>query len=63
MASEVLRATPIFCTHLSRSSVCAYRPGRALKFYAGSETIAGDAEASCMLGREYRKGFEVPEKV
>ena len=30
---------------------------------ATRETIAGDVEATKMLGRTYRKGFEVPEKV
>jgi predicted dehydrogenase len=39
----------------------AYRVGRALKFNAESEAIEGDSEANKMLGREYRKGFELPK--
>ena len=41
----------------------ANRVGRALPFYAATETIAGDAEANGLLARSYRKGFAVPEKV
>lgn len=41
----------------------AYRLSRTLRYDATKEAIVGDAEATAMLGREYRKGFEVPEKV
>jgi hypothetical protein len=41
----------------------AYRLGRALKFDAAGETIPGDDEANGLLGRAYRKGFEVPKEV
>jgi hypothetical protein len=36
------------------------RTGRTLKFDPKSETIAGDAEASRMLAREYRKHWSTP---
>lgn len=38
----------------------AYRTGRRLKFDGATETFPGDAEANKYLGREYRKGFELP---
>jgi predicted dehydrogenase len=41
----------------------AYRLGRTLRFDGATETIAGDAEASKMLGRTYRKPFTLPESV
>ena len=37
----------------------AYRTGKTLKFDAKTETT-DDAEANKLLGREYRKGFELP---
>jgi predicted dehydrogenase len=40
-----------------------YRLGRKLTIDAGSETIAGDAEANKLLTRDYRKPFVVPEKM
>ena len=39
----------------------AYRTGRRLTFDAATETFPGDAEANAFLGREYRKGFELPQ--
>lgn len=41
----------------------ATRVGRKLSFDGKAETIRGDTEAAALLTREYRKGFEVPEKV
>jgi predicted dehydrogenase len=46
--------------HLANTS---YRTGRALHFDAQSETYGRDAEANRYLKGEYRKPFEVPEKV
>ena len=43
--------------HLANIS---YRVGRALTFDPKNETIAGDKEASALLTRTYRKGFELP---
>ena len=37
----------------------AMRVGRTLRWDAEAERFRGDAEASAMLGREQRKGFEV----
>jgi len=39
------------------------RVGRKLAFDPAKETFLGDKDADAMLTREYRKGFEVPEKV
>jgi predicted dehydrogenase len=50
-------------TRLCMLGNISYRLGRTLKFEAASETIVGDAEANKMLGRTYRKGFELPAKV
>jgi predicted dehydrogenase len=41
----------------------AYRLSRTIRFDPSSETILGDREANGLLGRTYRKGFVVPEKV
>ncbi len=46
--------------HLANIS---YRVGRTLHFDAASYSCTGDAEATRMFRRVYRKGFEVPEKV
>ncbi len=46
--------------HLANIS---YRVGRALTFDGKTETIVGDAEASKLLTREYRKPYVIPEKV
>jgi predicted dehydrogenase len=43
--------------HLANIS---YRVGRALTFDGRTETIVGDKEASALLTRTYRKGFELP---
>ena len=37
--------------------------GREIKFDSKTETVVGDAEASKLLTREYRKPYVVPEKV
>jgi predicted dehydrogenase len=46
--------------HLANIS---YRVGRALRFDGKTETIVGDAEASKLLTREYRKPYVIPDKV
>ena len=46
--------------HLANIS---YRVKRSLRFDAASYSCIGDREANAMFRREYRKGFEVPEKV
>ncbi len=46
--------------HLANIS---YRLGRTLHFDAASYSVRGDAEANRMFRRDYRKPFEVPEKV
>jgi predicted dehydrogenase len=38
----------------------AYRTGRTLRFDGTSQKILDDAEASKLMGRSYRKGFELP---
>jgi hypothetical protein len=43
--------------HLANIS---YRVGRALTFDPKNETIVGDKDASALLTRTYRKGFELP---
>jgi predicted dehydrogenase len=48
------------CVHLANIS---YRVGRTINFDPKTEKIVGDAEASKLMKREYRKGFEIPEKV
>jgi predicted dehydrogenase len=40
-----------------------YRVGRKLTLDPATETFVGDQIADAMLTREYRRGFEVPEKV
>jgi predicted dehydrogenase len=46
--------------HLANIS---YRLGRTLHFDAAAYSCTGDGEATRMFRRNYRKGFEVPEKV
>jgi predicted dehydrogenase len=41
----------------------AQRLGRAIKFNSKTESIEGDDEANKLLGRTYRKGFVMPDKV
>ena len=50
-------------TRLCHLGNIAYRLRRTLKFDATAETIPGDAEASRLLGRSYRKPFVLPERV
>ncbi len=56
---EVGAASTIL-VHLANIS---YRVGRTVNFDPNTLTITGDAEASKMMTRPYRKGFVVPEKV
>lgn len=41
----------------------AYRTNRVLNFNPHAETFVNDPEADMMLTRNYREGFEVPERV
>jgi predicted dehydrogenase len=50
-------------TRLCHLGNIALRVGRVLHFDAATETLRHDAEANQLLGRAYRKGFEVPERV
>ncbi len=50
-------------TRLCHLGNVALRTGRTLKFDPKTETIVDDAEANKLLGRTYRKPFELPEKV
>ena len=45
-------------THLGN---IAYKLGRKLQWDAATESFPGDREANSLLGREYRKGYELPE--
>jgi predicted dehydrogenase len=47
-------------TRLCHLGNIAYKTGRTLQFDAKTETFLGDKEANALLGREYRKGFELP---
>jgi predicted dehydrogenase len=38
----------------------SYRTGRRLKFDPKTETFPGDDQANAYLGREYRRGYELP---
>jgi hypothetical protein len=46
--------------HLANIS---YRVGRTINFDPKTMTIQGDADASRLMTRDYRKPFVVPEKV
>jgi predicted dehydrogenase len=50
-------------TRLCHLGNIAYRVGRSIRFDAKTELIVDDAEANQLLSREYRKGFELPDKV
>jgi predicted dehydrogenase len=58
---------PVETAHLSSGLAhlgnIAYRLDRVLTFNPSSETFVNDPEADEMLTRNYRAGFEVPEKV
>ncbi|HET6316183.1 MAG TPA: hypothetical protein VFG86_06980 [Chloroflexota bacterium] len=41
----------------------AYQLKRSLEFDGKSETFKNDKEADKLLTREYRKGFEITEKL
>jgi predicted dehydrogenase len=47
-------------TRLCHLGNIAYRTGRTLQFDAKTETFTNAPEANKLLGREYRKGFELP---
>ncbi len=47
-------------TRLCHLGNIAFRVGRVVNFDGKTETITGDKEATALLGREYRKGFELP---
>jgi predicted dehydrogenase len=47
-------------TRLCHLGNIAYRTGRTLNFDAVTETFKDDPAANQLLGREYRKGFELP---
>ena len=47
-------------TRLCHLGNIAFRVGRVLNFDGKTESITGDKEATALLGREYRKGFELP---
>ncbi len=53
---EVGHKSTLLC-HLGN---IAYRTGKTLKFDAKAETT-DDADANKLLGREYRKDFELPK--
>ena len=46
-------------TRLCHLGNIAYRLGRVLRFDAKTETIVEDVEANKLLGRTYRKGYEI----
>ncbi len=50
-------------TRLCHLGNIAYRVGRVVRFDAATETIKDDPEANGLLGRTYRKGFVLPDKL
>ncbi len=50
-------------TRLCHLGNIAYRTGHTLQFDAKTETLKGDAQANKLLGRTYRKGFELPREI
>jgi predicted dehydrogenase len=61
------RKPPLDLEQSHRATVCchlaniAYRTGRSLKWDARKETISGDPEATALLQRPRRKGYELPK--
>jgi predicted dehydrogenase len=47
-------------TRLCHLGNIAFRTGHTLRFDAATESIVGDPAATALLGRSYRKGFELP---
>jgi predicted dehydrogenase len=64
--ASILNA-PVETAHLASGLAhlgnIAYRTNRVLNFNPQSETFVNDPEADMMLTRNYREGFEVPERV
>ena len=62
-----LLTAPVETAHLSSGLAhlgnIAYRMDRVLTFNPESEKFVNDPEADKMLSRNYREGFEVPERV
>ncbi len=56
---EICHRSTTLC-HLAN---IAWRTRSTLKFDGKTETIVGNPEANALLGRTYRKGFELPEIV
>jgi hypothetical protein len=52
----------ISCTLMHLANI-SYRVGRSLKIDPATGDIVGDAEASALMKRQYRKPFVVPDKV
>jgi predicted dehydrogenase len=47
-------------TRLCHLGNIAFRTSRTIRFDSATETIVNDPEANRLLGRDYRKGFELP---
>jgi hypothetical protein len=47
-------------TRLCHLGNIAFRTGHVLRFDAATETVVDDDAATALLGRSYRKGFELP---
>jgi len=63
---KTLKQPPVELEQSHKSTVCchlaniAYRIGRRIRWNGEAEAIDGDAEASAMLTKARRKGFELP---
>jgi len=64
---EAAEALARMTDHLKDNGVALdqtpYRVGKKLMIDAKTESFLGDKSANALLFREYRKGFEVPDKV